>query len=82
MHISLMILNSTIRENEREGDGLKMQITTVPGDIILYQGDKVTVYYASNSWNFTKLGHVNNTNAADLKSLLGSGDVQITFSLA
>lgn len=58
------------------------QITTVPGDIILYQSDKVAVYYAPNSWNFTKLGHINGANAADLKNLLGSGDTQITFSLA
>ena len=36
------------------------QITTEPGDIILYQGSALVIYYAPNSWNFTKLGKIDN----------------------
>ena len=57
------------------------QITTTPGDLILYQGNQFTIYYDENSWNFTKLGHVENMTQEELKSLLGDGDVQIILSL-
>lgn len=33
-------------------------ITTIPGDVILYQGNQITIYYDENTWNFTKLGHI------------------------
>lgn len=57
------------------------QITTEAGDLILYQGNQFVVYYDENSWNFTKLGHVDNMTQEDLKTLLGDGDVTITLSL-
>jgi len=56
------------------------QITTSPGDIILYQGDQITVYYARNSWSFTRLGRID--DPAGLREALGDGDVDITFQLA
>ena len=34
------------------------QITTQPGDIILYQGSSITIYYGENTWNFTRLGRI------------------------
>lgn len=57
------------------------QITTEPGDIILYLGNNITIYYDVNTWNFTKLGHVNNVTQDELKSILGEGDVNVTLSL-
>ena len=57
------------------------QITTEAGDIILYQGSAFVIYYASNSWNFTRLGKVNNVTAEELKEILGDGNVTITLSL-
>lgn len=57
------------------------QITTTSGDLILYQGNKFVLYYDENSWNFTKLGHVDNMTQEQLKELLGDGDVAITLSL-
>ena len=39
------------------------RITTEPGDIMLYQGDKITIYYATNTWSFTPLGKIENTGA-------------------
>ena len=57
------------------------QTTTGPGDIILYQGKYLTIYYATNSWNFTRLGKIDNISGSELKSALGSGDVTVTLSL-
>ena len=57
------------------------EITTQAGDLILYQGNQFVIYYAPNSWNFTRLGHVNNTSASELRQLLGDGDVSVTLSL-
>lgn len=33
-------------------------ITTKPGDIVLYQGDQIVMFYGSNTWSYTMLGHV------------------------
>lgn len=57
------------------------QITTKPGDLILYQGNAFVIYYALNSWNFTKLGTINDVTQNELKEALGSGDVTVTLSL-
>ncbi len=57
------------------------QITTQPGDVILYQGDQITVYYDTNSWSFTRLGKVQDIAADELKAILGEGDVTMVLSL-
>jgi len=57
------------------------QITTEAGDIILFQGSMFVIYYAPNSWNFTRLGKIDNVNAEELKEILGDGNVTITLSL-
>jgi len=57
------------------------QITTEAGDIILYQGNAFVIYYAPNSWNFTRLGKINNVSAKELKEILSDGNVTITLSL-
>lgn len=57
------------------------QITTEAGDLILYQGSAFVIYYAPNAWNFTRLGRINDTSAAELKKILGSGNVSVTLSL-
>lgn len=54
-------------------------ITAVPEDVILYQGDKVTLYYGTNSWNFTRLAKV--TDPDHLGELLEGDRVTVTFSL-
>jgi hypothetical protein len=56
------------------------QITTEPGDLILYQGDKLVIYYAPNSWSFTRLGKIDGVTAQELRRTLGDGDVQVTLS--
>lgn len=57
------------------------QITTGPGDVILYQGSSITIYYDTNSWNFTRLGKIENVTKEELLAALGAGDVEVTFSL-
>ena len=57
------------------------QITTEVGDIILYQGSQLVIYYAPNSWSFTRLGKVDDVTAEELRGILGDGNVTITLSL-
>ena len=57
------------------------RITTTPGDIILYLGDSITIYYDVNTWNFTLLGHIDDVEPEMLREFLGDGDPEITFSL-
>ena len=56
-------------------------ITTEPGDIILYLGNRITIYYDVNTWDFTRLGRIDGITQAELKEILGSGDVTVTLSL-
>ncbi len=58
------------------------RITTEPGDVILYQGDQITIYYGMNSWSFTRLGKVQGLTQAELKDILGDGDARVNFSLS
>ena len=55
------------------------RIRTKPGDVILYQGNQITIYYDVNEWNFTLLGRVQNTSG--LKEVLGNDKVNVRFSL-
>ena len=57
------------------------QITTTAGDIILYQGNQITIYYDTNNWNFTRLGKVDEITQAELKKILGKGDVTAVFEI-
>ena len=53
------------------------QITTEPGDIVLYSGDKIVVFYGSNTWSYTKLGHISDMTDQEIEKLLSGGDVEI-----
>ena len=59
------------------------QITTEAGDIMLYLGNQIVIFYGSNSWSYTRLGKINGYSAEEIASLLGAGQgrVQITLSL-
>ena len=56
-------------------------ITTSAGDVILYQGNKLTIYYDQNTWEFTKVAKIRDADAS-LKDMLGEGTVSATFSIA
>lgn len=57
------------------------QITTQPGDIMLYQGNQMVIFYGSNSWSYTPLGKIDNATASNVKEFLGDGSVNVTLSL-
>jgi hypothetical protein len=57
------------------------QTTTEAGDLILYQGNSFVIYYAPNSWSFTRLGKINDVTAEELRGNLGGGNVTVTLSL-
>ena len=54
------------------------QTTTEAGDIVLYSGDQIVIFYGSNSWVYTRLGHVN-LSQEEMADLLGNGDVVLTL---
>lgn len=57
------------------------QITTVPGDIMLYQGNSIVVFYGSNSWSYTRLGKIDNATVENVRKFLGTGNITMTLSL-
>ena len=65
-------LGTTLTRNDES-------ITTQPGDVILYQGNQITIYYGTNTWNFTRLATID--DPTDLQTKLGEGTVSVTFSL-
>ena len=56
------------------------RITTSPGDIVLYSSNQIVIFYDSNTWSYTKLGHIN-LSKSELTDLLGDKDVVITLTL-
>ena len=56
-----------------------VQTTTQSGDIVLYSGNQLVVFYGSNSWAYTRLGHITDKSQDELTSLLSNGDVSITL---
>jgi len=59
-----------------------VQTRTAAGDIVLYSSNQIVVFYGSNSWAYTRLGHIEDQDAAGMAALLGNGDVSITLSMA
>ena len=57
------------------------QTTTQSGDIVLYSGDQIVVFYGSNSWAYTRLGHVTDKSDEEMAQMLGNGDVTITVEM-
>ncbi len=57
------------------------QTTTQTGDIVLYSGNQIVVFYGTNFWAYTRLGHITDKTAAQMNDLLGNGDVTIEVSL-
>lgn len=57
-----------------------VQTTTQSGDIMLYSGNQIVVFYGSNSWAYTRLGHITDKSQDELTSLLSNGDISISLS--
>ena len=56
-----------------------VQMETKPGDIMLYAGDKIVVFYGQNSWAYTRLGKIKDKTEEEMAELLGQHDVTITL---
>lgn len=57
-----------------------MQTTTSAGDIVLYSGNQMVVFYGSNSWAYTRLGHITDKTQAELATLLSNGNVTVILT--
>ena len=57
------------------------QITTAPGDVMLYQGSQITVFHGSNTWAYTPLGCIQDAAPETLREAFGEGDAVIELSL-
>ena len=58
-----------------------VETTTSSGDIVLYSSDQLVVFYGSNSWQYTRLGHITDSSGLSMEQLLGGGDVSVTLGL-
>ena len=57
------------------------QMTTSPGDIVLYSGNQIVIFYGSNSWAYTRLGKITGLDEKELEDTFGNGDVTISLSV-
>ena len=57
------------------------QTTTEPGDIVLYSGSQIVIFYGSNSWAYTRLGRITGMSGEELTALLGAGNVTAVLTL-
>ena len=60
------------------------QMTAQPGDIVLYNGSNICIFYESNSWSYTRLGHIDGLSENELRTFLKAGEsnISVTLSLA
>ena len=58
------------------------QITTEAGDVILYSGNQIVLFYGSNSWSYTRLGRIEYSTIDELKSFLKAGQGRISVKLS
>ena len=56
-------------------------IKTTVGDIMLYQGNSMVIFYDSNSWEYIRIGKIEGVNKEQLIEIFGKGSVTITLSL-
>ena len=57
------------------------RIETESGDIVLYSGDQLVVFYGSNTWSYTRLGRITGLSDKEIEKLLSEGDVSITLTV-
>ena len=60
--------------------GNDTNIKTKAGDIMLYTSDHMVIFYGSNSWSYTRLGHITDKSSSELKDLLSGSSVTVTVS--
>lgn len=67
-------LGSTLPSND-------VDTTTGPGDIVLYSSNSIVVFFGTNSWAYTRLGHIEGKSQDELKDMLGGSSVEIEIAL-
>ena len=58
------------------------QLTTSAGDVILYNGNQIVLFYGSNSWSYTRLGHIDYPSLDELKAFLKAGEGRVSVTLS
>ena len=58
------------------------QINAQPGDIVLYNGSNICMFYGSNSWSYTRLGHIDGLSQSELQTFLQAGESNISVTLS
>ena len=58
------------------------QINAQPGDVILYNGSNICIFYGSNSWSYTRLGKIDGLSESQLRTFLKAGESNITVTLS
>ena len=59
------------------------QVNAQPGDIVLYNGSNICMFYGTNSWSYTRLGHIDGLSESELRTFLhaGGSNISVTLSL-
>lgn len=58
-----------------------VRITAEAGDVMLYQGDNIVIFYGSNTWSYTRLGKIEGLSVTELSELLCAGQGSTEFTL-
>ena len=58
------------------------QVNAQPGDIVLYNGSNICMFYGSNSWSYTRLGHIDGLSESELRTFLHAGENNISVTLS
>ena len=58
------------------------QMTAMPGDVVLYNGSNICIFYGENSWSYTRLGKIDNLSADELREFLKAGESNISVTLS
>jgi hypothetical protein len=66
-------LGTTLPDND-------VNTTTEPGDIVLYTGSNIVVFFGTNTWAYTRLGHIEGKSVDELRDMLGGNNVVLTIA--
>lgn len=58
------------------------QVNAQPGDIVLYNGSNICMFYGTNSWRYTRLGHIDGLSESELRTFLHAGESNIGVTLS
>ena len=60
------------------------QMNAQPGDIVLYSGQYICIFYGSNAYSYTRLGKIDGLSESELRTFLkaGQSNISVTLSLA